>query len=343
MKKNGHRKAETILLTHAGKIGRWRGAARKFSGYALSLLALLTLASCGGSAILAEGGIGGTGIISVGTITALGSIFVNDIEFDTSTASIDLNGASADQSTLKVGMVVSVEGTVNADGTTGVATSVVYDDNLQGPVSAVDPAAGSLIVLDQQIRTDAATVFENAASLAGLGVGDFIEVSGLTNADGSIQASRIIRKAAGQHVEITGQVSNATATTFMINNLTVDFSGGGQGGMPGMTQMNAPQNGETVEVRGNLDNNGVLIASQLQSKGNYSQLNRRMQLTGYIQTSSANSFTVTAPMGALTVVIDAQTVFLSGTAADLQPGALVEVTGSMSQGTLTAREVYIVH
>lgn len=339
MKKNGQRNGKAISAGCCGLSYR-QWLAKKIGGCALSLLALLLLVSCGGGGdTVADGGIGGTGTISVGTISALGSIFVNGIEFDTNTAVIDLNGASAGQSSLRVGMVVTVEGTLNEDGSTGIATSVTYDDNLQGPISAVDPAAGSLTVLDQEIRTDEATVFDTGAALpglAGLSPGDVIEVSGLTNADGSILATRISQGAGGQMAEITGQISSATATTFQINNLTVEFSGASQG----MPRRNAPQNGETVEVRGFLDNDGILVASQLQMKS-FSGDNRQMQLEGYVQTMTGNTFTVAAPMGALTVKIDQQTVFTAGTAADLGAGVLVEVTGSMYKGTLTAREIYI--
>ena len=64
----------------------------------------------------AGGGIGGTGR-AYGEITAFGSIFVNGIEYSTTTATITINGVVqpvGDQSALKVGMAVLVDGTVNA-------------------------------------------------------------------------------------------------------------------------------------------------------------------------------------------------------------------------------------
>jgi hypothetical protein len=46
-------------------------------------------------------------------------------------------------------------------------------------------------------------------------------------------------------------------------------------------------------------------------------------------------------MGLLTVIVDPETVFTGGTAADLAPGVRVAVQGSMAMGTITAREISI--
>jgi hypothetical protein len=335
--RNRH-EASGWLLMGAGKV----------SGCTLALLALLTLASCGGSIggddSLAGGGIGGTGSISVGPISALGSIFVNGVKFDTTTAAVELNGASSDGSMLQVGMVVTVEGTINEDGRTGIAASVVYDDNLQGPISSIDPVAGSLTVLGQKIFTDRATVFNTQSPLSGLEgliLGDVIEVSGLPTADGSIQATRISHGAAGEVVQISGPISSLAGTTFRINDLTVDFSGVSQG-LP-ISRMNGSglQNGEVVDARGHLNSTGVLIATELRTMEFFPEGNRQMQLAGYIQTVTPDSFTMRAPMGTITVMVGPGTLFTGGTAADLRPGVKAGVTGSMSRGTISAQEVLL--
>ncbi len=84
----------------------------------LRYLSLMTvfiagLTACGGGTQVAGGGIGGTGI-SQGSITAFGSVWVNGVEFDTSNASILRNGSSVTQSDLAIGMVVTVDGSVNS-------------------------------------------------------------------------------------------------------------------------------------------------------------------------------------------------------------------------------------
>jgi len=345
MTKNGHRTPEATATNYRRPSGWRQRAAGKISFCALTLLALLTLASCGGSIegdSLASGGIGGTGTISIGPISALGSIFVNGIEFDTDQATVEFNGANTDAGMLKVGMVVTVEGTVNEDGRTGTATSVVYGDNLQGPISAINQLTGSFTVLGQTIHTYQGTVFDTGSAtpgFAGLGLDEIIKVSGLSGADGSIQATRISRGATGETMQISGPVSNLTGTTFRINNLTVNFSGISQGGRMFNMGGNGPQNGEVVEVKGSLDHNGILIADYLRRMGPFSEGNRQMQLAGYIQTATPGSFTVITPMGIMTVLANPGTVFTGGTAADLIPGAEVRVKGSMSMGTLTAQEI----
>lgn len=353
MKKNGRQRGPEATAMSGRSLSRWqRPGAGRISGCALALLALLTLASCGGVDSVAGGGIGGTGTISVGPISALGSIFVNGIEFDTTTATVDLNGSQANGSVLQVGMVVTVDGTVNADGRTGMATSVVYDDNLQGPITAIDQASGTMTVLNQTIRTDSGTLFVTGGAmsgLAGLGQGDIVAVSGLPMDDGSIHATRISQQAAGSEFQISGPVEAATGTTFMINGQIVDISQLSSGmGMPSMngngpqnrTNGTVPQNGDIVAVIGELNGEGIMIASKLRMLNSLPTGNRQMGLTGYIQTASDGSFTMGASMmGKVTVLVTPETVFSTGSADDLRQGAQVRVTGSMSMGTITAQEI----
>ncbi|MBE9564781.1 MAG: hypothetical protein IMF17_06000, partial [Proteobacteria bacterium] len=105
----------------------------------------LTIAACspsgGGLA-----GIGGSGYISSGSITGFGSVFVNGVEFETDSAIFDVDGDSGTQADLAIGMIVKVDGSINADGITGTATSIRFDDELQGPVSA--PAGETNIIYD---------------------------------------------------------------------------------------------------------------------------------------------------------------------------------------------------
>jgi hypothetical protein len=104
-----------------------------FAPVGMTLMLSLSLAACGSS-----GGSGDTTPVpppsstaksAVGMITGFGSIYVNGVEYDTNGASYDVDDASAsDDSALAVGMVVKVQGSVNADGRTGSASSVSYDD-----------------------------------------------------------------------------------------------------------------------------------------------------------------------------------------------------------------------
>ena len=48
-----------------------------------------------------------------------------------------MDGRSGSEDDLGIGMVVLVKGTVNDDGVTGTATRVIFDDEVEGPISAM--------------------------------------------------------------------------------------------------------------------------------------------------------------------------------------------------------------
>ena len=106
---------------------------------ALSAAIALTLVACGGSGSSGGvAGIGGSGFISSGSVTGFGSVFVNGVKFETGSATFDIDDSgSGSQDDLAIGMVVKVNGSINDDGVTGTATSISFDDELQGPVSSL--------------------------------------------------------------------------------------------------------------------------------------------------------------------------------------------------------------
>jgi hypothetical protein len=223
---------------------------------------------------------------------------------------------------------------------------VVYDDKLQGPIGAIVMENGRLTVLNQHIHTDDSTVFDTGSpgpALTDLLNDDIIQVSGLTNADGSIQATRItlLPPDAERVFHITGPVSDVAGDTFRINDLTIDYSTAQS--MGPMSMMNGPQNGEVVEAMGSLDNDGILIATELRMMDNYSAKKGQMQLAGYINSVAGDTLTISAPMGVITVNIVQDTVFTGGSADDLGRGTMVQVQGGMSMGTLTALEISIIN
>ena len=101
----------------------------------IALASTIFLSACMGGG---EGGTGatGSGDISRGQITGFGSIFVNGVEFETTDSSISLDGASGTESDLKLGMVVTVTGTINPDRLTGKADTVSVEEVIQGLVQA---------------------------------------------------------------------------------------------------------------------------------------------------------------------------------------------------------------
>ena len=144
--------------------------------------------------------------IAQGPINGFGSVIVNGVRYSTTGATITIDDQPGVESDLRVGQVVRVEGQLDAGGTTGTATRVSYDDDVEGPIQSIDRSA-TLVVLGQTIMVGPSTSFDDRISprsLAGLAVGDRIEVSGLVTAGGVIEATRIELKPASSAVELKG-------------------------------------------------------------------------------------------------------------------------------------------
>ena len=188
------------------------------SGIALLLTAL---AGCGGSgssdAPATPNTPSATDQTTVGQITGFGSIYVNGIEFDTVGASYEVDDAMAsDDDALAVGMVVKVEGSVSADGLTGKAFSVSYDDDIEGVVENLavtdDPDVKTFVVMDVTIVADAnKTNFDNddsSFSFDTIADGDVVEVSGDYGPDDRLYATYIEKQDADDdEYEAKGVVS----------------------------------------------------------------------------------------------------------------------------------------
>jgi hypothetical protein len=194
-------------------------------------LSLSALFSCSSG-----GGIGGTGAagVTVGPISGFGSIVVNDVHFDISDATVTVQGAAGDPNDpnlgLKLGMVVVVRGEFSGDGLTGVATSVDFEDNLEGPVESVDVPGNQFTVLQHTVIVNTSTVFDGLAAFGDLVKGNMVEVSGPVDATGAIVASRVEKKgetfAEVGELEIKGFVSSLddVAKTFNLGSLQVNYS-----------------------------------------------------------------------------------------------------------------------
>ena len=168
--------------------------------------------------------------VAFGAISGFGSIIVNGVRYDTSSASFSIDDSPGTEDDLEVGDVVIIDGTVSSSGTTGTAISVTFNDNVEGPISAI-PDATTLIVLGQTVHITADTSFDDSIvprSIDGLAVTDIVEVSGFVDSIGDILATRIELKnpGPGDEFEVTGIVEGHVpgAMTFMINALVVNYS-----------------------------------------------------------------------------------------------------------------------
>ncbi len=279
----------------------------------------------------------------VGAITGFGSVFVNGVKYETDDTAVTVDDSPGAVSDLSIGHIVTIVGVINDDGRTGVATSIHYDDDLKGPVQAIDLAAGELTVLGQTVLVDTSTVFDDSLSprsLEALAVGDVVEISGRSNADGVLVASRIEPAPATVPFEVKGIVSDldVATSTFRIGSLVVDYSSAMLEDFPG----GVISNGDFVEAKGpDFSADGALNATRVQREDNGQQGGDAgpVQVEGYItRFVSASDFDVAG----MPVTTTETTLFENGNALDLALNVKVQVEGVLDDsGTLQASKVSI--
>jgi hypothetical protein len=179
-----------------------------------------------------------------------------------------------------VGQIVTMNATLNDDGTTGTSSDVSFVGDVEGPATQIDPAANTFVVLGQTVRVTGSTLFDDAiqpADLTGLQPGSAVEISGFANSSGEIVASRVDLKAASAPLQVKGLVENLdlTAQTFTINSLTVDFNGSSVNG--------TLANGTSVEVHGTtVAATGELLATHIEMAQGLGAVHERVDLAGII-------------------------------------------------------------
>jgi uncharacterized membrane protein YgcG len=280
--------------------------------------------------------------MSAGTITRFGSVILNGIEYQTTNATININGKVAAQTDLRVGYYIQVRGHHDATANQDFADEIDYRANVEGPVSAIDIAGNTLVVLGQTVVVSSATSFDDDISpsgLAGIKVGDVLEVSGFSAPDGAIHATRIEAQEAGAGLQVIGTISatDTAAKTLKINALTVDWSAATLVDFPAT----GPKDGDLVEAIGTtLDSKGALKATSLglrTGKDIQPAPKDNLRVEGFVtRFASATDFDV----GGLHVTTSAATVFDGGAATDLALNVSVEVEGTInSAGVLVAAKV----
>ncbi len=318
---------------------------KKLSLWIIAILALLPLVfGCGGGGGgggggSADGGIGGTGFTSVGEIAAKGSIFVNGVEFETEGARLEIEGQDpvtlgADDSALKLGQVVLVDGAVNPDGFTGTAERIVFEDNLEGPVTSVSETNPGLVktlsVLGQTVVVENGATRLDGLSFDSLAVGQVLEVTGFEKVDGSLQATLVELKPAGGTFEIKGFIDSLAGSTFTINGLNVDISVA--------TVEGSLSAGVLVEVKGDTFDGSTLQASSVEVRvaGLGVEDLDEAEIEGFIV--NLNTPTKTFTLSGQPVSY-AGAAFEGGLETDLADDLRVEVEGTVAGGILQAEKV----
>jgi hypothetical protein len=305
----------------------------------LATVLVLLLSACNGPADVA--GIQGSGspapaaTTAVGPISGFGSIFVDGVEYSTAGAQISVDGQAASEAQLNTGQIVTISGTVSSDGKTGTATQVMFNGDVRGPIASINIDANTFVVLGQTVKVTTATLLDSniqPADITGAQAGAAVEVSGLADATGTIEASRIDLKSAPTDFQVRGVVQglDGAAHTLQINGLTVDYSAA--------TVTGSLANSSTVLVHGtSLTSAGVLLATRIEVlPGLGTANNQRADIDGIITTFTSSSDFV---VDGLHVTTDANTTFVLHGAA-LAANLEVDVQGQFNaSGALVAQKV----
>ncbi len=276
-------------------------------------------------------------VTTTGVITGFGSVHVNGVEYETDSTDFDSDDDVADETELKVGQVVTLKGTRNDDGVTGTADSIEYEDLVKGPIASIN--GNTLVVLGYTIVVTDTTVFDDnvlTQSLAGLNVGDVVEVSGFFNATGEIVSTYLESKSPGGEFEVEGIVSNLddNTSTFDVGSLIIDYSGATLEDFDGT----ALADGLQVEVEGSsFGGSGELIATKVELEDDDHDENDEVEIEGLItRFTSVSDFDVFG----VAVTTTSGTEYENGAASDLAVDVRVEVEGTINaSGVLVAEEV----
>ncbi len=207
-------------------------------GFVASLL-LTVLTACGGgsgssttsSATSSTASTQTTATNYTGPITGFGSVVVNGMRFDVVGAAVATDDdAPLNASDLRLGSIVHVNGKSD-DSAAGTASTITLTPALLGKIDSVDTPRNALIVLKQKVIVNDSTNYYDKPTASYITAdkivaGDYVEVHGLVQADGSFLATLIERRTAQALYRVRGQISNldTNAKTFAIGALTVNYN-----------------------------------------------------------------------------------------------------------------------
>ena len=278
---------------------------------------------------------------TTGVITGFGSVFVNGVEYETDSASINIDGtqnAAGDDSGLKLGMVVTLSG--DASGETGTAVSIEFNDEVEGIVTATPAVDGALKIMGLTIKTDEDTVFESQdaaiTTIDQIELGNVIEVSGYSAGDGVVWATRLELKKtaleANDEVNLKGLVTQLSGTTFMIGDMLIDFNTASLD-----EDIDVLANDMLVKVKSDgTMSNGALVATEVELK---SKKKNKIETDGDDDEVEVEGVITSAVLDSVfevngaPVTFDTNTRFVHGSAATLNEGYKVKVKGVVDAAT----------
>jgi hypothetical protein len=167
--------------------------------------------------------------VSSGAITGLSSVKLAGKEYETQNTSFVVDGQPGSQNDLKVGMVVTVNGSLSSTGTRS-ATTITQEDVVEGAIQFI-PGTDRIVVLGQTVLIDHGTVFDNnipGQNISGLVVGSRGSERVREGKADHCHADREEKSAGHLPGKRHRRESNSGAQTFMIGGLTVHTQRGRQ-------------------------------------------------------------------------------------------------------------------
>jgi hypothetical protein len=310
-------------------------------------LAAGALTACGGGGGGSTTPTGTSSITSVGTITGFGSIYVNGVEYETDSTVYtvdadddDLEDQSGDDSSMRVGMKVRVRGEINEDGRTGRADSVLYDEDIEGPIQnlVLDTVAGTATfdIFGLEIFADGGTNFDGSSSLTTLANDQVFEVSG--NFDGSrLVATFMDPQDPGENefevkgtvtaydafVEVTIELINGASLTRSINTNAI-------------VELDSDPVGDFVEIKLNAAGDVIKIENDDQDLLDENDDANEIEISGVLTDGTTTAFELNGIPLVFTSATEYKPLSLEST---LAAGLFVKVEGTKDGDNLLVREI----
>lgn len=196
----------------------------------------------------------GEAVITEGVITGFGSVYVDGVEYETDDADVEVNDEESDESNLEVGMVIKLTGVARSNGVSGIASNIQFSDTVRGELESIDLENNTLVVMGQTITFNEETNFKGFV-LEDLVSGNVVVVSGITNDEGVLVATLIIKKAESVNSDtnnvyrLKGEISDidTETTTFMIGDIRVNYS---NAEIEGLDEGETIKNGFKIKIKG---------------------------------------------------------------------------------------------
>lgn len=283
-------------------------------------------------------------VVTVGPITGFGSIHLNGHDFGTGNATVTMDDEPGTLAELRVGMMVSVRGTLTIANQAMEANQIRFIDDAEGPVTALNRETNSFVVLGRTILFDELTVFDDVTPDT-LANGNVVQVSGQWRSENRVQATYVERKAlayqAGMRMEVKGEISNLNlaAQQFNLGSQVCDYSNAAM-------ELGGAElaNGLYVEVESTMGmQGGDMLLDRIQARDKDQDRDRLcdsdcdFEVEGYVTAyTSASEFEVDGQP----VTTTASTVYVNGTADTLALDVRVAIDGTLdTEGVLVADRV----